>query len=95
MARYFFHYAQLRVNLRRNNFPGGVLKKPKNVNSKDKRILKSVLETARNFHFGTFHLIPLPGKDFTPWVYTLYRVNKRVLTRKIGQFRVTLRDITP
>jgi hypothetical protein len=39
-----------------------------------------------------FHL---PGKDFTPWVYALYRVNKRVLTRKIGQFRVTLRDITP
>jgi hypothetical protein len=37
----------------------------------------------------------LPGKDFTPWVYALYRVNKRVLTRKIGQFRVTLRDITP
>jgi hypothetical protein len=36
-----------------------------------------------------------PGKDFTPWVYALYRVNKRVLTRKIGQFRVTLRDITP
>jgi hypothetical protein len=22
MARYLFHYAQLRVNLRRNNFPG-------------------------------------------------------------------------
>jgi hypothetical protein len=22
MTRYFFHYAQLRVNLRRNNFPG-------------------------------------------------------------------------
>jgi hypothetical protein len=36
-----------------------------------------------------------PGKDFTPWVYALYRVNKRVLTRKIGQFRVTLRYITP
>jgi hypothetical protein len=37
----------------------------------------------------------LPGKDYTPWVYALYRVNKCVLTRKIGQFRVTLRDITP
>jgi hypothetical protein len=37
----------------------------------------------------------IPVKDFTPWVYALYRVNKRVLTRKIGQFRVTLRDITP
>jgi hypothetical protein len=36
----------------------------------------------------------LPGKDFTPWVYALYRVNKRVLTRKIGHFRVTLREIT-
>ena len=36
----------------------------------------------------------LPWKDFTPWVYALYRVNRRVLTRKIGQFRVTLRDIT-
>jgi hypothetical protein len=39
--------------------------------------------------------VSIPGKDFTPWVYALYRVNKRVLTRKIGQFRVTLRDITP
>jgi hypothetical protein len=38
---------------------------------------------------------PQPGKDFTPWVYAFYRVNKRVLTRKIGHFRVTLRDITP
>ena len=38
--------------------------------------------------------IACPGKDFTPWVYALYRVNKRVLTRKIGQFRVTLRDFT-
>jgi hypothetical protein len=37
----------------------------------------------------------MPGKDFTPWVYALYRVNKRILTRKIGHFRVTLRDITP
>jgi hypothetical protein len=37
----------------------------------------------------------IPGKDFMPWVYALYRVNKRVLTRKIEQFRVTLRDITP
>jgi hypothetical protein len=39
--------------------------------------------------------LSIPGKDFTPWVYALNRVNKRVLTRKIGQFRVTLRDITP
>jgi hypothetical protein len=36
-----------------------------------------------------------PGKDFTPWVCALYRVNKRVLTRKIGHSHVTLRDITP
>jgi hypothetical protein len=46
----------------------------------------------RNFVISQFGI---PGKDFTPWVYALYRVNKRVLTRKIGQFRVTLRDITP
>jgi hypothetical protein len=38
--------------------------------------------------------VRIPGKDFTPWIYALYRVNKRVLTRKIGQSRVTLRDFT-
>jgi hypothetical protein len=37
----------------------------------------------------------MPGKDFTPWIYALYRVNKRVLTRKIGKLRDTLREITP
>jgi hypothetical protein len=43
---------------------------------------------------GTIDAV-IPGKYFTPWVYALYRVNKRVLTRKIGHFRVTFRDITP
>jgi hypothetical protein len=49
----------------------------------------------QNFHAPKKMEKAPPGKDFTPWVYALYRVNKRVLTRKIGQFRVTLRDITP
>jgi hypothetical protein len=35
-----------------------VLEKPKIVNSKDKRILKSDSESARNFHCGTFHSNP-------------------------------------
>ena len=52
-------------------------------------------ETRFGFLVKFYLELGLPGKDFTPWVYALYRVNKRVLTRKIGQFRVTLRDITP
>jgi hypothetical protein len=33
MARYLFHYAQLRVKLRRNNFPGKLLINGKKVNN--------------------------------------------------------------
>ena len=36
-----------------------------------------------------------PGKVLRLGFTRNKRVNKRVLTRKIGQFRVTLRDITP
>jgi hypothetical protein len=55
---------------------------------------KSLKESVSAKIFKNFKCL-IPGKDFTPWVYAFYRVNKRVLTRKIGQFRVTLRDITP
>jgi hypothetical protein len=54
----------------------------------------SILNLINNI-LNNIGFLLIPGKDFTPWVYALYRVNKRVLTRKIGQLRVTLRDSTP
>jgi hypothetical protein len=85
--------------------PRTILKLPYILKSVDNRVNRWAMPTKdgqlRNFvdnFFSFFNLLLThgqPGKDFTPWVYALYRVNKRVLTRKIGQFRVTLRDITP